>query len=315
MRILVTGASGFVGRHMLPALRAALPTATLIAGVHRRAVAGWDASVPVDLATEASARAALAQARPDAVLHLAAQANVAASFQDPAATRAANIDGTQHLARALLAVAPECRLVFASTGEVYGASFNDGPADESAPLRPTNPYAESKAAADLALGDMAAEGLRVIRMRPLNHVGPGQAPGYVLTDFARQVALFEAGRPEQPALRVGALDRWRDFLDVRDVCAGYALALARFDGLQNGLAINLASGASRRVGDILEALLGLAGVRPRIEEAAAALRPNEVLRVQGDARRAQALLGWAPSTPWEETLRAVLDDWRARISA
>jgi len=247
------------------------------------------------------------------VLHLAAQANVAASFRDPAATRAANTDGTLNLARALLAVAPECRLVFASTGEIYGLSFRDGPAGEDTPFQPTNPYAAAKAAADLALGGMAAEGLRVLRMRPLNHVGRGQARGFVLPDFARQLALFEAGRPEHPTMRVGALDRWRDFLDVRDVCDGYVRALQRFDALENGLALNLASGAPRRVGDILEALMALAGISPAIEEAAAELRPNEVARAEGDASRARELLGWAPAIAWEDTLRAVLDDWRYRI--
>jgi GDP-4-dehydro-6-deoxy-D-mannose reductase len=314
LRILVTGASGFVGGHVLPALRAAFPAARLIAGVHRRAVQEWDDSITLPFGDVAGLRDALATSQPDAVLHLAAQANVAASFQDPAATRAANTDGTLKLARAMLAVVPECRLVFASTGEAYGLSFRDGPAHEGTPFQPTNPSAEAKAAADTALGVMAGEGLRVLRMRPLNHVGPGQSRGYVLTDFARQVALFEAGRPEHPTLRVGALDRWRDFLDVRDVCAGYARALARFDSLENGLAFNLASGIPRRVGDILQSLMSMAGIRPEIEEAAAALRPNDVVRTEGDAGRARALLGWAPRMDWEETLRTVLDDWRSRIS-
>ena len=314
MRILVTGASGFVGGHVLPALRAAFPAARLIAGTHRRPVTGWDDSVALAFGDEAALRATLAATRPDAVLHLAAQANVAASFSDPAATRAANTDGTLNLARAIMAVVPECRLVFASTGEVYGLSFRDGPAREDTPFQPTNPYAEAKAAADTALGEMAEQGLRVLRMRPLNHVGPGQARGYVLTDFARQVALFEAGRPEHPTLRVGALDRWRDFLDVRDVCAGYVAALERFDRLENGLAVNLASGTPRRVGDMLDDLLAMANVRPAIEESPAALRPNDVVRTQGDASRARKLLGWAPRTAWEETLRAVLDDWRARVA-
>ncbi len=312
-RILVTGASGFVGGHVLPALRRAFPAARLIAGVHRRAVEGWDESLTLRFDDPAGLRAALAEARPDAVLHLAAQANVAASFKDPDATRAANTDAALNLAQAMLAEVPECRLVFASTGEVYGLSFRDGPATEDTPFQPTNPYAEAKAAADAALGGMAGAGLRVLRMRPLNHVGPGQSPGYVMTDFARQVALFEAGRPEHPALRVGALDRWRDFLDVRDVCEGYSLALQRFDDLENGIALNLASGTPRRVGDILEGLLDLAGVRPPIEEAASALRPTDVERTEGDASRARALLGWAPRIAWGATLRAVLDDWRVRI--
>ena len=309
-RILVTGASGFVGGHALPALRAAFPGARLIAGVHERQPVGWDERVGM-----ADPVAAIREARPDAVLHLAAQSNVAASFADPAATRAANLDAALALARAIMAEAPDCRLLFASTGEVYGLSFRDGPATEDAPLRPTNPYAEAKAAADTALGEMAAQGLRVLRMRPLNHVGPGQSPGFVMTDFARQIALFQAGRPEHAALRVGALDRWRDFSDVRDVCRAYGLALGRFDALPNGAALNIASGRARRVGDILADMLALAGVNPPVEEAAAAMRPNEVIRVEGDATRAREWLGWAPVVPWEETIAAVLEDWRGRVRA
>lgn len=312
-RILVTGASGFVGGHVLPALRQHFPAARLIAGVQRRPAEGWDDSLPLAFDDEPGLRQALAGLRPDAVLHLAAQANVAASFRDPAATRAVNAEGTVNLARALLAEVPECRLVFASTGEVYGLSFHDGPANEDTPFQPTNPYAEAKAAADTALGDMAGEGLRVVRMRPLNHVGPGQSPGYVMTDFARQVALFEAGRPEHPTMQVGALDRWRDFLDVRDVCAAYMLVLEKFDGLENGIAFNVASGTPRRVGDMLEGLLDLAGVHPVIEEAAPALRPNDLVCTQCDASRVRALLGWSPRLAWETTLLSVLDDWRRRI--
>lgn len=313
-RILVTGAAGFVGGHLRDALRAAFPRARLIAGLHRRPAEGWDEAVPLDLGDAAALPGVLAGLAPDAVVHLGAQANVAASFGDVGATWAANLSATLNLGSAIMAARPGCRLLFASTGEIYGLTFQRGTAlDEEAPLAPSNPYAAAKAAADIALGEMALRGLRVVRMRPLNHVGPGQSEGYAVAAFARQVARIEAGQ-QAPVLRVGALERWRDFLDVRDVAAAYARALQCWEALPNGVALNLASGQARRIGDVLAGLIGRSTVPMRVEEAQAALRPNDVVRSLGDAGRARALLGWAPVTPWEDTLDAVLADWRARVA-
>ncbi|MCS6891738.1 MAG: GDP-mannose 4,6-dehydratase [Rhodovarius sp.] len=312
-RILVTGAAGFVGRHLLTALRRTFPAARLIAGLHHRPAEGWDAALPIDLSDPAAVAAALATAEPDAVVHLGAQANVAASFRDPLGTFRANLDGSLHLAEAIRQRGPACRLLFVSTGEIYGLSFRRGvPLDEEAPLAPANPYAAAKAAADIALGEMALRGLSVLRVRPFNHVGPGQSEGFAVAAFARQVARIEAGL-QPPVMQVGALDRWRDFLDVRDVAAAYALLLARWEALPNGAAVNIASGTARRIGDVLQALLDRAGLAVRIEESAAALRPTDVVSSLGDAGRIRAALGWAPTIPWEQTLDAVLADWRERI--
>lgn len=312
-RILVTGAAGFVGGHARVALRRAFPDARLIAAIHRRPAPGWDESAILDLADAAALPDRLAALAPDALLHLGAQANVALSFRDVAATWDANLTATLNLGAALLQALPECRLLFASTGEIYGLSFQQGVAlDEEAPLAPGNPYAAAKAAADIALGEMALRGLRVVRMRPLNHVGPGQSEGYAVAAFARQVALIEAGR-QPPVMGVGALERWRDFLDVRDVCTAYALALLKWDSLPNGVALNIASGVPRKIGDVLGGLLARARVKIRVEEAAGALRPRDIIRSLGDAARAEALLGWRPTIDWESTLDDVLADWRARV--
>jgi GDP-4-dehydro-6-deoxy-D-mannose reductase len=312
-RILVTGAAGFVGGHLRDALRMAFRDAWLIAAIHRRPAMGWDESVTLDLADAAGLAGQLAAIAPDAVVHLGAQANVAQSFKDVAATWEANLIATLNLGAALMQARPACRLLFASTGEIYGLSFQQGVAlDENAPLAPGNPYAAAKAAADIALGEMALRGLAVIRMRPLNHVGPGQSEGYAVAAFARQIALIEAGR-QAPVMAVGALERWRDFLDVRDVCAAYAQALAQWERLPNGVALNIASGMPRRIGDVLAGLLARSDRVIRVEEAAHALRPNDVIRSLGDAGRAHAMLGWQPMIDWETTLDDVLTDWRARV--
>jgi len=312
-RILVTGASGFVGQHLRGALRAAFPDARLVAASRGEEVTGWDEVVPLDLLDAPSCAAAIDRAAPDAVVHLAALAAVGESFRAPLRTWQANLSGTLALGEAVRERAGGAFFLHASSAEVYGLAFQAGRAlAEDAPLRPTNPYAASKAAADLAIGEMALRGLRAVRMRPFNHTGAGQAEAFVVAAFARQAALIAAGRQE-PVLRVGALDRWRDFLDVADVCAGYVAALRAADRLEPGAVFNLASGRPRRVGDILADLLRLAGVAPRIEAEEARLRPTDVLRTEGNASAAERALGWKPSVPWEQTLAAVLDDWKARI--
>jgi len=314
-RILVTGASGFVGRHLLPVLRACFPAARLVGVRHGAPLSGWDEAVELPLEDSAGLQAALAALRPDGLVHLAALSSVGGSFQNPLAVWEVNLGHTLRLAEAVREAWPGCRCVFASTAEVYGLSFQAGlPLDEGAPLRPANPYAASKAAADLALGEAALRGLRVVRLRPFNHSGAGQAPAFVLPAFARQLARIEAGL-QPPVMEVGALDRWRDMLDVRDVCRAYALALDRFDALPNGAAINLGTGQPRRIGALLEALLARAARPVEIRTGAALLRPTDVIRASGDPATARDLLGWTPEHPIEATLDWVLRDWRGRVAA
>jgi nucleoside-diphosphate-sugar epimerase len=307
MRVLLTGAGGFVGRHARAALAAHAVTAPPRAPgpLLHYALEDADCLAPLIEAT-----------RPEAVVHLAAQPSVVASFADPLGSWRANLLGTVALAEAVLRAAPEgaarARFLFASSAEVYGLSFQAGIAlDEAAPLAPANPYAASKAAADLALGEMALRGLRALRLRFFNMAGPGQGEGFVVASFCRQIARMEAGL-DPPRLRVGALDRWRDFLDVRD--AARAIALALEADWPPGLALNIAAGTPRRVGDVLEALLRRARRRPEVEVEPARLRPTDVERVQGDGARARALLGWSPAMAWERTLDDTLEDWRNRVA-
>ena len=297
-RILVTGAAGFVGRHLAPALHDAYPDAEVL-------------TPAFDVTDPAAVHAAIGAAAPGAVIHLAAIAAPMDARRDPGRAWQVNLHGTLNVARALMDIAPGATLVFAGTADAYGTSFRDGaPLDEHAALAPQNTYGATKAAADLALGAMAAEGLRVIRARPFNHTGPGQTDAFVVPAFARQAARIAAGLQE-PVMRVGDLTPQRDFLDVRDVCRAYALCLAA--EMPPGAIVNLASGQPRRIGDVLRALLNLAGIAPEIETDAARLRPSDIPLAVGNAARAASLLGWAPCIPWEQTLRDVLDDWRERV--
>jgi GDP-4-dehydro-6-deoxy-D-mannose reductase len=312
-RILVTGASGFVGQHLLPALRAAFPAARLFALSHHEQLATADASFAADMLDEAALRACLAETRPDAVLHLAAQSSVPAAFADPQESWRVNVDGSLLLARLVMQHAPQALFVFASSAEAYGLSFQPGvPLDEAAPFAPANPYAAAKAATDIALGEMALRGLRAIRLRAFNHTGPGQSPNFAIPAFAQQLARMEAGQQE-PVIQVGALDRWRDFLDVEDVCAAYVATLRRGDALPAGCAINIASGISHRIGDILAALIARTGLSVAVRPDAGRARPTDVRIVTGNAGRARDWLGWAPQVAWDMTLDRVLADWRRRI--
>jgi GDP-4-dehydro-6-deoxy-D-mannose reductase len=315
-RLLVTGAGGFVGRHLLLQLKETFPGATLIAATRpgdmdMRPLGAADVVLPFDLLRPEACAQMIADTRPDGVVHLAAQSSVAASFVDSLASWRANLLGTIALAEAILRYVDHCRFVLASSAEVYGLSFRaPSPLDESAPLAPTNPYAASKAACDLAIGEMALRGLNAVRLRAFNHTGAGQSDSFVVANFARQLARIEAAQ-QKPIMKVGALERWRDFLDVRDVCVAYAAALSA--EVAPGSIYNIASGTPRRIGDVLHSLLARSSETPSIEVDGLRLRPTDVDRVVGDAAEARRGLRWVPAVPWDDTLDVVLNYWRGKI--
>jgi GDP-4-dehydro-6-deoxy-D-mannose reductase len=313
--VLITGAAGFVGRHMTAYCKAAWPEARLHAGARRDdipdgGIAEADTVVPFDLFEPTSISAAIATTKPDVCIHLAARADVAQSFEAPDLVWTANVDGTRALASSILRHAPDALLLHASSAEVYGLSFQDGgPLDETASMRPANPYAASKAAIDVALGEMALRGLHVLRMRPLNHVGPGQSPHFAVASFARQIARIEAGQQE-PVILTGALDRERDFLDVRDVCAAYGAAINRAENISNGAAFNLASGQLRKLGDVLSTLMSLSPIAARVDSTATTPRPIDIVRTHCSGLAARIALDWMPVIPWAKTLADTMSFWR-----
>ncbi|KAB1075098.1 GDP-mannose 4,6-dehydratase [Methylobacterium planeticum] len=320
-RIFVTGAGGFVGRHLVHALAAYGAEIRIVAGRHGASpgASGQDPvaaceTVDLDITDPGQVRAAIRSVRPTAVVHLAAIAALQEARLDPERTFRINLIGTMTLAGAVMREAPEARFLFVGTSEVYGGTFKarTSALDEAALLDPTNPYAASKAAADLLVGQMARDGLRSVRLRPFNHTGPGQTTAFVVPAFAAQVARIEAGL-QPPTLQVGNLDALRDFLDVRDVVDAYVRAIFLPD-LASGTILNIASGVPRRIGDALEGLRALARREIRIEPDPARMRPNDTPLAIGDASRARAALGWAPRIAWETTLADTLDFWRETVA-
>ena len=217
------------------------------------------------------------------------------------------------MAHGILDEVPDCWLIHVGSGLVYGGSAKSGlPLDEKALLAPIDEYGVTKAAADLALGALSYRGLKVIRMRPFNHIGVGQSDAFVVPAFATQVARIEAGLA--PAvIRVGNLDTERDFLDVRDIAGAYALAVRSSASLAHDMIFNIASGVPRRIGDILSWLLGQSRVPIVVERDRTRVRRNDLPRIIGDASRIRKALKWEPEYNLEQTLIGILDDCRRRM--
>jgi GDP-4-dehydro-6-deoxy-D-mannose reductase len=300
--ILVTGAGGFVGRHLLAALGAAFPKSRIIgAGMPD------EADLLLDVTNRVQVFDAFMKLQPDVCIHLAGIAAIGAARQDPGLAWAVNLHGALNVADAILANARQCRMIFASSAECYGASFRSGrKLDESAPLAPMNLYAATKAAADLALGALAPAGLLLLRLRLFNHTGPGQREDFVVPSFAGQIARIEAGL-SAPEILVGALTPERDFLDIRDVCAAYVASVTQFDAIPNNQIINIASGHAVRIGTILDMLISKASRDIKIRQDPARMRPVEIAHAAGDAALAAEVLGWRPIHSLEDTMASVLD--------
>ncbi len=324
-RVLITGATGFVGGHLIAHLRAAHPHWWAITGTtlgERSAVphpegTRWQSAeegaeiVPCDLRDAAATADLVARVRPDAVFHLAGQSNVPISFADPEDTLTNNITGVLHLLEACRAHAPAARLLIVSSAEVYGPAPPEAqPLREDRALRPVSPYAVSKAAVEmLALQYAHSYGQDVVVARPFNHVGPGQTEKFVVSRFAREIARIERG--EQEVLRVGNLTAARDFSDVRDIVRAYDTLIER--GERGGV-YNIGRGEAITVEAVLDTLRGLATVPVRTEVDPAIFRPSDAPLLVADTARVRSV-GWEPRIPFAQTASDILNDWRRVLAA
>ena len=308
MRVLVTGSAGFVGRHLAAALRERDHDVLETDHVPRDDVLGVDVTDPL------AVRGAFELARPDAVAHLAAQAFVPASIEDPAATLRINAGGTQNVldaARSLADGGVRARVLVVSSADVYGVQPPEAyPLRETTAPRPANPYAASKVAAEaLASAYAHSFGIDAVVTRAFNHIGTGQDERFAVPAFALQLARIAAGA--EPVVRVGNLAATRDVLDVRDVCDAYVRILEGAG--QAGEIYNVCSGTATSMREILRRLIEIARVAVEVREDTERMRPADVPVSVGDAAKLRAATGWAPRIPLAAALRAVYEEARTRV--
>lgn len=307
VKALITGIGGFAGQHLSRLLQG---EGIEVWGISREMAAeGANRVAQADLLDRTAVRQVLEQAAPDLVFHLAAQASVGLSWKDPEETLRNNVFAQLNLLEAIRGLGISPRVLVVSSNEVYGAPAGpeELPFRETNPLRPNNPYALSKVAQDLmAYQYHAAYRMPVMRVRPFNHLGPGQSDDFVASSFARQVAEVEAGKRE-PVIRVGNLEAMRDFSDVRDVVRAYYLVATKG---QPGEVYNVGSGDAVSVQRLLDFFVRECRVPINVEIDPERYRPVDVPVSWTDTTKLREATGWRPSIPLERTLGDVLEYWR-----
>lgn len=320
MRFFVTGIGGFVGAHLAATLLEAGhevrgitrgdPVRPRLAALHRRFPEAFPASAVVrcDVLGRESLLTQLHTVAPDGVFNLAGETYVPRTLRDPVAAYRVNFLGAVSLLAAVSEVSSRCRVVQVGSAEAYGLGAAAGAVAETTPFQPVSPYGVSKAAADLAAYEwFHSRGVDVVRARPFNHTGPGQAAAFVCSGLARQIAEVALGR-RAPVVEVGNLEVVRDFSDARDIARGY---LALWERGRSGEAYNLCSGTGRSIESVVDLLARLAGTSVSTKPCRERLRAGEMTTVVGSCEKARAETGWSPVISFEQTLADLLDDWRA----
>lgn len=310
--VLVTGAAGFVGSHLLDWLaRSEQPivawrrpgTEPYLSATNVR----W---CKIELLDQAEVEQAVADVRPSAIYHLAGAAHVAESWRATLPTFEGNVLATHRLFEALRKVDLRPRVVVSGSAMIYGAL--DRPLTEDDPIAPASPYATSKLAQEmLAARAWSDDGVPTLLARSFNHVGPRQDPSYVASSTARQIALIEAGHVD-PVLAVGNLDPRRDLTDVRDTVRAY---VAMMTSGRPGIPYNVCSGRAVSIRSLVEGLVCRADVAIQIVQDPERFRPNDTPVLVGDHSRLTKDTGWQPEIPFEQTLDDLLAYWRERIKS
>jgi GDP-4-dehydro-6-deoxy-D-mannose reductase len=314
MRILVTGVTGFAGGHLAEAL---LRTGRdQIVGVARKAIwpEAWrhlGARVELracDLCDSARLEELLREVHPEQIYHLAGYPHVGRSFQEPEAAWEGNLLATRRLYDAVIRGVVRPRILFVGSGLVYGENeFAAQGCDEACLLCPDNPYAASKAAADLVSYQYTRHpGLDIIRVRPFNHIGPRQSPQFAVSSFARQLVAIERGR-QAPVLETGNLQSRRDLSDVRDVVSAYQQLMDRG---RSGEVYNVGSGITYSMQSVLDRLIALSGINVQVRRKASLVRATDVPAIRANAEKLQRETGWTPRYTFDQTLRDTVDFWR-----
>jgi GDP-4-dehydro-6-deoxy-D-mannose reductase len=320
--ILVTGAAGFVGSHLLRLLDGRHTSSTLIAWRRPQTQggsAGTEAGptpgdgrvrwVEVDLLDARAVSQAITESKPTQVYHCAGVASVGDSWSNNYTTLRTNVLGTEHLLTALRDHAPEARTLIPGSALIYKPS--DTAIDETGALGPVSPYGLSKLAQEMVgLAAARQDGLAVLVTRSFTHVGPGQSLAFAASSFAHQIARIEAGHAS-PVLSVGNLESRRDLTDVRDTVRAYHLLMSA--GIP-ATPYNVCTGTAHRTGAVLDGLVACAAVDVTLQQAPGRMRPSDNPLLLGDPSRLKRAVGWEPEIPLEATLAGLLDYWRAVIT-
>jgi GDP-4-dehydro-6-deoxy-D-mannose reductase len=317
LRALITGVTGFAGTHLAEMLLADADVE--VWGMMHQAQPPELLSLrslqtlSCDLREPARVRDVLAELRPNWIFHLAGQSDVGGSWQASWGTIESNVRGQLNLLESMIQLRLDARILVVGSNNEYGlVSAADLPIDEETPLRPDTPYGVSKIAQDmLGLQFFLSHGVRAVRVRCFNYIGPRQSDKFVAAAFARQIAEIEAGMRE-PVLRVGNLSTERDFTDVRDMVRAYRLALAC---CADGEVYNIGSGRAVPIRHLLDVLLSYARCAVRVETEPERLRPSDVPRSVCNPTKFHAATGWEARVPIEQSLRDVLDYWREKVAA
>jgi GDP-4-dehydro-6-deoxy-D-mannose reductase len=316
MRNLITGVTGFAGGHLAEALLARGET---VVGVSRRAVwptvwrhlAGTVELRACDVGDGAAFEAVLRDVQPECIYHLAGFPHTGRSFKEPDAAWGGNLGATRSLYEAVVRWGGRPRILFVGSGLVYGEADAPGQMfDEGCLLRPTSPYAASKAAADLVSYQFArAPGLDIVRARPFNHVGPAQSPDFAVASFCQQMAAIIRGRVP-PVLETGNLVPRRDLTDVRDVVRAYLLLVERG---RIGEAYNVGSGQAFAMQEVVDRLVALSGVTVEVWLRQDLVRAADTTDFRADAGKLRGETGWEPALTLQRTLHDTLQCWNRQL--
>lgn len=308
--VLLTGAGGFVGKVLSQQL---LQAGYAVTGTtHALHSTDGDGNLLLDICDADAVNQLIKQIQPEYIIHLAAISHVPTSFKDPIVTWQTNVMGTMNLLDAVTKYSSKSFVLFVSSSEVYGEAFKCGsPVLEQSPCLPMNPYAATKLAGELAMQQFFRQGGHGMIARPFNHIGPGQSPDFVTASFAKQVADIESGI-QPPIIKVGNLEAYRDFLDVRDVCSAYIKLLKSSEQPLDKRVVNIASGQPCRISEILKTLLALSDKAISVKEDPERLRPSDIPMAAGDSTFIESITDWQAQYSLSDTLLALLNDWRVR---
>lgn len=313
MKALIIGGAGFVGNYLIKHLAQDLKWEVSVTKMSQEEIKDENVTKTYDLniLDKEQIESVLKHAQPDYIFHLAAQSSVALSWKNPALTIDVNIKGSVNVLDVIRDMEIKPRILLIGSGEEYGyIKPEESPIIEENLPRPGNIYAATKACQNM-IGSIYADAydMDIMMVRAFNHIGPNQAPMFVVSDFCKQVAEIEKGEKE-PIMRVGNLSAKRDFTDVRDVVRAYGLLIQHG---KKGETYNIGSGKAIAIQEILERILKLSDKTIKEEVDPARLRPVDVPIIEADTAKVRTCTGWTPEIGLDRTLQETLDYWRARV--